>query len=42
MYVSNPQYKGTDIREQVRNVMWIIDYLWNWSVEFEWGMESIR
>ena len=42
MYVSNPQYKGTDIREQVWNVMWIKDYVWNWSVEIEWGTERIR
>lgn len=40
MYISNPQYYSLDVREYVRNGMWIKGDKYNWDVGIMWGMEG--
>ena len=40
MYISNPQYYSSDVREYVRNGMWIKGDKYNWDVGIMWNMEG--
>ena len=31
MHITNPNIKDSDVREHIRNGMWIKDYVWNWG-----------